>query len=139
MFARNRTDAAKEYIRQYHQRPDVMARTKERSEQPQAKKRRAEYAKAYYRRPENKDRARHYAHARRDASGSFTAADIESIRIAQGNRCYLCGKKLKKYHIDHFIPISKGGTNDPGNLRIACPKCNLSKGAKHPHDIGLLI
>jgi len=72
-------------------------------------------------------------------SGSYTASDIEAIRIAQGNRCYICGKTLKKYHIDHFIPIAKGGTNDPGNLRLACPKCNRRKHSKHPHDLGILI
>lgn len=74
-----------------------------------------------------------------NAGGSFTAADIEAIRKAQGNRCYICGKKLKKYHIDHFIPLAKGGTNDPGNLRLACPACNLNKHAKHPHELGILI
>jgi 5-methylcytosine-specific restriction endonuclease McrA len=83
------------------------------------------------------------AHRRRArklaVGGSYTPADIEAIRAAQGNRCYLCGKKLKRFHIDHFIPLALGGTNDPGNLRLACPKCNLSKGAKHPHDMGRLI
>lgn len=73
-------------------------------------------------------------------SGTFTTADIEAIRVAQGNRCYLCKKSLSDgYHIDHFIPLAKGGTNDPGNLRLACPHCNLSKGAKHPHELGILI
>lgn len=90
-----------------------------------------------------KVRARGYAQKqrakRRNATGSFTAADIEAIRKAQGNRCYLCGKKLKKYHIDHFIPIAKGGTNDPGNLRLACPKCNQTKSAKHPFELGILL
>jgi len=85
--------------------------------------------------------ARHARRARMsNASGSFTAADIEAIRKAQGNRCYLCGKSLKSgYHVDHFIPLSKGGTNDPGNLRLACPKCNLSKGSKHPSELGRLL
>lgn len=71
--------------------------------------------------------------------GTYTTADIEAIRVAQGNRCYLCGKKLKKYHVDHFIPLAKGGTNDPGNLRLACPKCNQSKNAKHPFELGRLL
>jgi 5-methylcytosine-specific restriction endonuclease McrA len=84
--------------------------------------------------------ASHRRRARKLAvGGSYTPADIEAIRIAQGNHCYLCGKKLKGFHIDHFIPLSKGGTNDPGNLRLACPKCNLSKGGKHPHELGMLI
>lgn len=73
------------------------------------------------------------------AGGTFTAADIEAIRVAQDNRCYLCHKKLKTYHIDHFIPIAKGGTDDPGNLRLACPHCNQSKGAKHPFELGVLL
>lgn len=82
-------------------------------------------------------------HARRARvlgnGGKYTSIDIEAIRTAQGNRCYLCGKRLKTFHIDHFIPLALGGTNDAGNLRLACPACNLSKGAKHPHDMGRLI
>jgi 5-methylcytosine-specific restriction endonuclease McrA len=77
--------------------------------------------------------------AKARTGGKYTAADIEAIRVAQGNRCYICHKKLKKYHIDHFIPLLKGGSNDPGNLRLACPRCNLRKHDKHPHDIGILI
>jgi 5-methylcytosine-specific restriction endonuclease McrA len=73
------------------------------------------------------------------SNGSFTKADIDAIRAAQGNRCYLCHKKLKAYHIDHFIPLSKGGTNNPGNLRLACPHCNLTKGSKHPFELGMLL
>jgi 5-methylcytosine-specific restriction endonuclease McrA len=91
----------------------------------------------------NADAMRGYAHRRRarklGAGGTYTTADIEAIRTAQGNRCYLCGKQLKTFHIDHFIPLALGGTNDAGNLRLACPACNLRKGAKHPHDMGRLI
>lgn len=88
----------------------------------------------------NPDKVRARQHLRRSTNnGSFTSADIEAIRVAQGNRCYLCHKKLKKYHIDHFIPLSKGGTNDPGNLRLACPKCNMSKHDKHPFELGILL
>ncbi len=31
------------------------------------------------------------------------------------------------YHIDHIIPVSKGGNNDYSNLQILCAKCNLEK------------
>lgn len=77
--------------------------------------------------------------AMKERGGTYTPADIEAIRKAQGNRCYICGKKLAKFHVDHFIPLVLGGTNDPGNLRLACPKCNLHKYTKHPHDMGILI
>lgn len=134
------TEVFRSYQKQYAHRPEVKARAKARSEEPEAKRYHELYRKAYWQRPEVKAQARLRNFNRRSAPGSFTTKDIEAIRKAQGNRCYICHKKLgKKYHIDHFIPIKLGGTNDPGNLRLACPKCNLSKGPKHPHDLGILI
>lgn len=107
-----------------------------------AEKKRA-YARAYRLTDKGRMSERGASERRRarelNASGTFATSDIEAIRKAQGNRCYICGKTLKKYHIDHFIPLAKGGTNDPGNLRLACPKCNNHKRAKHPHDMGILI
>lgn len=95
-------------------------------------------------RAENPDKARAINHRRRarivSAGGSFTAADIAAIRVAQADRCWYCGKRLHgKGHIDHFIPLAKGGTNDPGNLRLACASCNLRKGAALPTELGLLL
>ena len=45
--------------------------------------------------------------------------------------CQLCGATIKdgvKLHVDHIVPISKGGTNDMDNLQTLCDKCNLGKG-----------
>ena len=42
----------------------------------------------------------------------------------------MCGAKVAdgvKLHIDHIIPVSKGGTNDMDNLQVLCHKCNLAK------------
>ena len=43
--------------------------------------------------------------------------------------CCHCGKGLttKTMTIDHFIPISKGGSNDIENLFALCEDCNFSK------------
>ena len=34
------------------------------------------------------------------------------------------------FHIDHVIPTLNGGTDDIGNLALACPSCNLSKSSR---------
>jgi hypothetical protein len=32
-----------------------------------------------------------------------------------------------EFHIDHVLPTAKGGSDEEGNLQLACPSCNLSK------------
>lgn len=53
------------------------------------------------------------------------------IMRRDGFRCQLCGASQAdgvKLHVDHIIPISKGGTSDERNLRTLCDRCNLGKG-----------
>ena len=39
-----------------------------------------------------------------------------------------CGQKLTfDYHVDHLIPLWKGGTNDEANLQPLNPRCHLLK------------
>lgn len=77
---------------------------------------------------------------RRGASGHYTEQDIALQLKSQKGLCWWCGKELNKYHIDHRIPLVRGGTHDPGNIVISCPICNLSKNAKMPHEwIGRLL
>ena len=50
--------------------------------------------------------------------------------------CAYCGKSESDeiLHIDHFIPVSKGGTHVLGNLVPACKTCNFSKRNHHPEE-----
>lgn len=72
---------------------------------------------------------------KRNAPGSHTAADVQRIYDAQKGYCYYCGVEVGDlYHVDHVIPLVRGGSNAPDNLVIACPVCNLSKHNKLPHE-----
>lgn len=44
--------------------------------------------------------------------------------------CQMCGRTIEdgvKLHVDHKIPVSKGGTNDLDNLQTLCSDCNMGK------------
>lgn len=52
-------------------------------------------------------------------------------------RCYYCGRPLQLHtqypyyaspSVDHFIPVSGGGTDDDYNLVLCCHACNITKG-----------
>jgi len=43
-----------------------------------------------------------------------------------GGACVRCGSK-KELHIDHIIPVAKGGGNGEANVQILCQSCNLQK------------
>lgn len=78
-----------------------------------------------------KDRRRALEH---NAKGSHTADDIRLLRKTQPN-CWWCGKSVgSKYHVDHRIPLARGGSNAPENLCISCPQCNQSKNDKLPAE-----
>lgn len=76
--------------------------------------------------------------------GDHTTADVLRIGEAQKWRCHWCGQPTRKrYHVDHIIPLSKGGGNGPSNLAITCVGCNQSKWASDPivfaRRLGLLL
>lgn len=75
----------------------------------------------------------------RNAEGKHTAADIRAIFASQRGLCANCLCKLfksgkQKYHVDHIMPLARGGNNWPSNLQCLCPACNLSKSSKHPAE-----
>lgn len=48
-------------------------------------------------------------------------------------RCQICGSSAQdgvKLHVDHIIPVSKGGKTIWSNLRTLCDRCNLGKSDK---------
>lgn len=78
---------------------------------------------------------RTYRARKRNAGGNHTAEDVNRIYEFQQGYCWWCGKPLNgKYHVDHRIPLSRGGSDKASNLVCACAKCNLSKSDKMPWE-----
>lgn len=71
----------------------------------------------------------------RKNGGSFTKQDIEDIMKMQQEKCAVCSTSLLgSYHIDHIIPVSKGGHSNRSNLQLLCMPCNVSKKDQDPID-----
>jgi hypothetical protein len=64
-------------------------------------------------------------------------------------QCLDCGRSPRNdstcvLHVDHRIPLAKGGTNNPENLQTLCDDCNIGKGVdidwklQPPVTVGLI-
>lgn len=56
------------------------------------------------------------------------------IMKRDGFRCVLCGRTPNdgiKLHVDHIIPVSRGGKTEYSNLRTLCNTCNMGKRDKY--------
>lgn len=74
---------------------------------------------------------------RRGCPDTHTKDDVAEIMRRQKYRCAECGASVRKTterHVDHIMPLSRGGSNGKQNLQVLCPPCNLKKAAKHPID-----
>ena len=50
--------------------------------------------------------------------------------------CQLCGvsRDEARLEVDHIVPRSKGGSNEPDNLQVLCGRCNRAKGNRDQTD-----
>lgn len=63
----------------------------------------------------------------------MTKALKSFVKKRDNYTCQMCGKYMPDevgLHIDHIIPIKKGGKSVATNLQVLCDKCNLKKGKK---------
>jgi 5-methylcytosine-specific restriction endonuclease McrA len=98
--------------------------------------------KAYQQSEKEKERCRLKTGKRRSIYNgrfftNFSREDLSVFWVGQNileDRCYYCGKPMPDgvEHIDHYIPLSQGGSHEPVNLRPSCACCNLKKGSKDP-------
>lgn len=55
---------------------------------------------------------------------------LELLRTLQCNRCAHCGATLVdkvNAHLDHIVPVKRGGRHERGNLQWLCLRCNIAK------------
>lgn len=63
--------------------------------------------------------------------GSVNAASLRDKLISQNGLCAISGKSLLcGFHLDHIIPISKGGTHTIGNVQFVNAEENIRKSNK---------
>ena len=99
---------------------------------------RADYMRRWRR--EHPEKGLLYKHRRRalaaNAGGTHDARDIDRLWRLQSGRCWWCSGKMvrEKAHVDHRVPLSRGGSDAPDNLVMSCARCNQSKGSKMPDE-----
>lgn len=86
----------------------------------------------------NAEHVRNYNRMRRAHARGATIQDFSDEQLMQrmsvyGFKCAYCDEGNFE-HIDHVIPLSKGGKHCLANLRPACAPCNLSKHNKSLKD-----
>lgn len=66
------------------------------------------------------------------SDGTVTLEYEQYLYDEQQGKCAYCGCDLSESgkHLDHIIPIAKGGKHTANNVHWTCPTCNLSKGDK---------
>ena len=85
----------------------------------------------------NPDMRRVYGNSRRakkrgnPGTEPVTRAHLKMLFDAQDGCCRYCCLPLgKDKHLDHRVPLSRGGAHAPDNVCWACPECNLRKSAR---------
>lgn len=64
---------------------------------------------------------------RTDARPNIPPTVRAEVFERDGRVCAYCGDTEGPFHIDHIVPLSRGGEHSADNLTVACAPCNLSK------------
>lgn len=133
-----------EYKKAWHLRNKDSVNERSRAWREENKERNVEAKKKWYR--NNRDRV--YANVLKRKSNKFHVrfygVKRKELLDRDNWQCRNCGVEVHdrneggninrhlwddefKAHVDHIIPISKGGDSTPENLQILCRTCNLSK------------
>jgi len=56
-------------------------------------------------------------------------------------RCGICGGIVDRrdFHVDHIIPLNRGGDHSYANVQLAHPSCNVAKGDRLPEELEAML
>ncbi|MBD8590401.1 HNH endonuclease [Peribacillus simplex] len=56
----------------------------------------------------------------------------------QHKKCAHCDCTEGTFHVDHIVPIAKGGLDEVSNMQFLCEECNLKKSAKFDYKCTII-
>ena len=135
-YIRTKSGKRKEYRKEY----EKSEKRKQYRKQYHKGKKYQEYHKKYLSTLKGKITISKYVNKRRALKKQVFHEDytsqLKEVKSLKAFTCYWCGKKhdIKDLHLDHIIPLSKGGADTWGNIALSCKHCNLSKNNKLPEE-----
>ncbi len=82
----------------------------------------------------NPDKVRDAVAARRASRAAVHIEDVDRSIVwdRDSGICHVCNQAADPadWHLDHIMPIAKGGEHSYANTAVSHPRCNLSKGAR---------
>jgi len=83
--------------------------------------------------------AKRRAH-KQNNGGKLSRTIVATLLIQQKGVCACCAKPLNGiFHLDHKIPLSRGGQNTDDNVQLLLPACNLRKYTMTPEEFATKI
>ena len=128
-YYENNKDKRKEYMKEYREN------TKDKRKEYMKEYREANKDKIKEYRKNNRDKLLEYTHKRRALKlgngGSYTKSQWLDTLEYFDYKCAYTGECIKHgCHVEHIVPVSKGGTSYIWNLVPSTESANLSKGNK---------
>ena len=81
----------------------------------------------------NPDKVRDDNSKRRAKVAAATVENVSRAIVWARDKgiCGICKQKVSgTWHLDHVIPLARGGTHTYDNVQVTHPKCNMKKWAK---------
>ena len=109
------------------QDPEAVARRRE-HQRRYAVREKVERPDLYYARMERKTQKRRA----RKLGVEFETVNRQRVFERDAGVCGICSLPVdpKNFHLDHVVPLSRGGGHTYLNLQVAHPRCNLEKGSR---------